>query len=166
MPSSNFLARRMAQPIGENETKLVVVELGPGTGAFTRFTLNILPSDARLITIEMNPVLKQRLSQNISDPRCEIVAGDASDLPKILAEKGIAKVDYIISGIPLGNLDEVSRKKLYNAVKMSLKKDGVYTQFQYFMANFAEIKKHFSVTHLAWEWRNIPPAFVYTCKLL
>ena len=165
VPSSNFLARRLAAPI-DFRSNLKIVELGAGTGSVTKFLLNVLPIDAKLISIEINPILTRRLTVSIRDPRCEFVKGDAARLTEILDARNIRKADYIISGIPLGNLPASTRLAIYREIKNCLESNGVCTQFQYLMANFIEIKRHFKVCNVAFEWRNLPPAFVYTLKLL
>jgi len=164
-PSSQFLARRLAAAI-RTAPNLKIVELGAGTGSVTRLLLEILPKDAHLLSVEINPTLANRLRSKINDKRCEVILGDARELSKVLFERKIEKADYIISGIPLANLPTHMRLSIYNEIKSCLKSSGAYTQFQYFLSNFAEIKKHFKVSHLAFEWRNLPPAFVYTCNLL
>lgn len=165
VPSSIFLARRLSAPI-DLRPNLKIVELGAGIGSVTKFLLKTLPIDARLISIEINPVLARRLAVSIRDPRCEIVKDDAVKLREILALRNIEKVDYVISGIPLGNLPAPTRLAIYDEIKKCLRDGGIYMQFQYLMANFVEIKRHFKVCKVAFEWRNIPPAFVYTLKLL
>jgi phospholipid N-methyltransferase len=52
--SSRYLAKKMVERAGLAGAK-VIVELGPGTGAITRYILKNKPSGARFITFEINP---------------------------------------------------------------------------------------------------------------
>lgn len=163
-PSSKFLARKMVKSIDKSDG-MVVVELGPGTGAFTSMLLSILPGDARLISVEINKDLVDKIASKFDDKRLRLVHGDAQDLRNILDELGLGCADYIVSGIPLGNLPKHIRRGIYSAIYSCLKPEGIYTQFQYFLANYLEIRRTFEVRNVAYELRNLPPAFVYTCGL-
>ncbi|MBU6426839.1 methyltransferase domain-containing protein [Patescibacteria group bacterium] len=164
VPSSSYLAKKMAMPIA-SKPKMVVVELGAGTGAVTRCLLKVLPSDARLFSLELNATLADRLSRDISDKRLELIVENACNLESVLKEREVSKADYIISGLPLGSIQEDGRQEIYRNIHACLEPGGLYIQFQYFMANFIEIKKHFKVCKVAFEWRNFPPAFIYSCRL-
>lgn len=164
LPSSNKLAKRLSRPI-ISKPKLIVVEFGAGTGSVTKYLLKILPKDSILISLEINESLINKLTKSIHDPRLILIKGDASRLGTYLQELNIGKVDFVISGLPLGNFSRKSRYAIYSEICTNLKYDGIYTQFQYLLASFIEIRRIFSVTDLAWEVRNVPPAFVYTCKL-
>ncbi|MFD8717392.1 rRNA adenine N-6-methyltransferase family protein [Streptomyces sp. NPDC059629] len=77
--SSRRLARAMTQHTGL-ETARLVVELGPGTGVFTREILRQLPADGRLVAIELNPVLAAGLFVTHRDERLTVVKGAAAEL--------------------------------------------------------------------------------------
>ncbi|MEK7501315.1 MAG: methyltransferase domain-containing protein [Patescibacteria group bacterium] len=164
LPSSKYLAIKLAAPISFRP-KMKVVELGAGNGSITKYLLNVLPSDARLFSVELNKSLANRLDSSIKDSRFTLIRGDASKLSEHLKEYNIGRVDYIISGLPLGNFPVKLRKSVYEEIIKCLDSNGIYTQFQYFMASLMEIRKHFKVKDISFEWRNIPPAFIYTCKL-
>jgi phospholipid N-methyltransferase len=53
LPSSRFLSSKMLAPIDFSKSK-VVVELGPGTGVFTKALLKAMPQDSQLLVIELN----------------------------------------------------------------------------------------------------------------
>src|SRR5262245_9504087 len=53
VPSSRFLARRVADPQSLARARSVV-ELGPGTGVITRTILDALPRESRLLAIEIS----------------------------------------------------------------------------------------------------------------
>jgi phospholipid N-methyltransferase len=162
-PSSIYLARKLAAPI-PLVPKMTMVEIGAGTGSVTKYLLSVLPNDARLFSVELNDSLADHLTSTIKDLRFTLIRGDAARLSEYLGKYNIEKVDCIISGIPLGNLPASLRQSIYGEIIKCLKINGIYTQFQYLMANLLEIKRYFKVENISFECRNIPPAFVYTCK--
>jgi len=164
MPSSVYLARKLVAPL-LFKPKMKVVELGAGTGSITKYLLRVLPDDAKLYSFELNDHLADHLDVSIKDPRFTLIRGDASKLSEHLKKHNIQKVDYIISGLPLGNLSAKLHESIFKEIKKCLDPNGVYTQFQYLMASLLRIKKHFRVENISFEWRNIPPAFVYTCRV-
>ena len=93
-PSSRILATRMLDGISlENATK--VIELGPGTGAFTTGILKRISSQAKFIAIEKNPVFLAELRQRFD--HIEIIEGDAENLVHLLHQRGIDAVDVVVS---------------------------------------------------------------------
>jgi phospholipid N-methyltransferase len=77
----------------------------------------------------------------------------------------MGKADYIFSSIPLALIPKgVKRSILQNAVS-NLKPNGKYIQFQYSLADYKLLKKHFSRVRLKFTMLNFPPAFVYSCSV-
>lgn len=148
----------------EMKPGVIIVELGAGTGAFTRMILERLPADGRLVIFEINPVLAGHLRRNIIDSRVVILEADAVLIVDELRELNISKPDYIISGIPIGNMKPSSRLLLLSAIHDSLDENGMYIQFQYFLASLVAIRKLFHTKIIGYEYRNFPPAFVYNCR--
>src|SRR3989338_7901463 len=64
-PSSPFLAKKMLKSI-DFKTVRVIVELGPGTGVFTRKMLEQLHPEGVLLVFELNDNFMQLLSNRIS----------------------------------------------------------------------------------------------------
>ena len=162
-PSSRFLARRMASNIMKRDG-LTIVELGAGTGTITKAILKELPNSGRLIAIEIEEKSALALKHEINDERLEIIVGDAHDLSQHLKAHRIKEVDYIISGLPFGNFNVASVNHILKEIKKNLAPLGTYVQFQYYLANLRQIKKIFAYTSIRFEPRNLPPAFVMTCR--
>jgi phospholipid N-methyltransferase len=159
-PSSSFLARRMVRGINSK----IIVELGPGTGVFTKEILKILPADGVLISIESNESFVNFLNKNIGDKRFKLFKSDALQLKDILKQNGIDKVDCIISGLPLGHFSSGLKRNILEKIKNSLSDHGIYVQFEYFLAGIKSIKRFFPNVTFSFELLNIPPAFVIRCK--
>ena len=162
VPSSRFLAKKMLQNIPFDKVN-VLVELGPGTGAFTPFLLDRMKSDAALILIELNEAFYRELVHKIKDPRAIIVHGSATDLPEILKKLNLEKVDCIISSLPLAIFSHELSKSILQASKAVLHQGGHFIQFQYSLQSRKKIFRQFGNLKLSFTPLNFPPAFVYTC---
>lgn len=160
VPSTPFLAKRIMK--GVNST--TVIELGPGTGVFTREILRKLPENGRLICIESNETFFRLLQTKFTDRRLRLIHGNALDLKKILEKEGINKADCIISGLPLGNFRKELKMGILNQIAASLSEDGVYIQFEYLLAGMKAVKSVFPKIRLSYEILNVPPAFVMRCR--
>ncbi len=160
LPSSSFLARRMIK----NIKSPIILELGPGTGVFTKEILKKLPKDGILISIESNTEFYNHLKSKIKDSRLKLYNGDALLMNEFLQKNNINKVDCVISGLPLGHFKNEFRDKILNEISLSLNENGDYIQFQYILADIVGIKKIFSNIKISYELFNFPPAFVIMCK--
>jgi phosphatidylethanolamine/phosphatidyl-N-methylethanolamine N-methyltransferase len=159
-PSSTFLAKRMMK----NVNCPVILELGPGTGVFTKEILSKLPKDGILISIESNEIFVNYLNNTIKDKRLKLIKGDALYLKKFLKENGFDKVNCIVSGLPIGNFKKEDKQKLMEEIVECLDDDGVYIQFEYFLAGIRAVRKFFPKISISLELLNFPPAFVMKCK--
>lgn len=163
VPSSKYLGKMILKHV-EMKPSVVIVELGAGTGAFTNMILSKMPKDGRLVIFEINPTLAKHLRNIIVDQRSIVIEADAVGMVGHLKSLNIINPDYIISGIPIGNMSPSARRSLLLAIGESLGKDGLYIQFQYFLISLIPIRKIFHTKILGYEYRNIPPAFVYGCR--
>ena len=107
-----------------------VVEFGPGTGVFTEQILASLPQDGKLIAIEKNEHLAQRLTEKISDPRLVVIHESAENICAIANQLGITKVDYVVSGIPLTFFTPELKSKIIREVRTLLKPEGKFIIYQ------------------------------------
>ena len=155
VPSSPDLAQAMLAPVDFSKAKHIV-ELGPGTGAFTHVILQRLRKDATLTLVELNENFCKDLAR-INDPRIKIVNDDARNLTK-----HITQADYVISGLPMNGFSKENHRKVLAEIKKATKQ--AYIQFHY--SPFAEkyIKECFSNISKKKVLRNIPPAIVYTSR--
>lgn len=160
IPSSSRLARKMVKGISYP----VIIELGPGTGVFTKEILNNLPKNGILISIESNQIFVNYIKDQIKDNRLKLYTGDALNLKNYLKDNGIKKVDCIISGLPIANLKSEIRKKLLNEISDCLNDEGVFIQFEYFLGGINTVRKVFPKISIDFELFNFPPAFVMRCK--
>ena len=165
-PSSKALARLVVnscdiQPGG------TVIELGPGTGAFTELLLKRMKRRGRFLGVEINPtnaaVLRRRF------PECEIIHDSAEYLPRYV-DRGEAHC--IISGLAWGNMLPRLQDRILAAILRALAPGGQFVGFAYLHAAWYPTTQRFRrrlrerfarVKTTPVIWRNLPPAFVYQC---
>ena len=162
-PSSRFLASRMLREIDFSKVKYLV-ELGSGNGAITKFILNKLPENAKLICFEINENFYEQLLK-IKNPNLIVLKASAENLDEELNKLNINSVDHIISSLPLTIIPEsITDEILKNSIKV-IETNGTFIQFQYSLTYYKKLKKVFNKSiALDFEPLNIPPAFVYRCK--
>jgi phospholipid N-methyltransferase len=163
VPSSKYLGKMILKHV-DMKPKVIIVELGAGTGAFTNMILSKMPKDGRLIIFEINSTLAKHLCSSIIDPRAIVLEVDAVEMVRYLKKLNITNPDYIISGIPIGTMSAPDRGYLLQAINESLGDDGLFIQFQYFLASLIPLRRIFKTKIIGYEYRNIPPAFVYGCR--
>ena len=164
VPSSRFLATKMLKKINFSSAKLII-ELGPGNGAFTKEILKKIKPETTLVCFEINDIFFEELSQ-INHPQLKVIKASAEFLDIELEKLGFKEADYIISSIPLSILPKPLSKIILNQSFKVLKKSGSFIQFQYSLNYYQELKNIFSKQNisLAFEIINFPPAFVYYCS--
>ncbi len=96
-PSSPQLAVAITSEIDIEEAGSVV-EIGPGTGAFTAEIVRRLRPGARYFAVELNSAMHDNFRQKFPD--LKIYHKDASNLLEILRAEKLHSVDVIISGLP------------------------------------------------------------------
>jgi phosphatidylethanolamine/phosphatidyl-N-methylethanolamine N-methyltransferase len=149
----------------------VVVELGPGTGAFTRHIQQRLPRSGRHIAVELNPRFAGRLAA--LHPAVDVVVADATALQEVLAGRGLDRADVVVSGLPWAAFGEKAQRDVLSEVVAVLPPAGVFTTFAYVHARWAppaqrlvrSLRSRFDeVVVSRTVWANVPPALVYVCR--
>jgi phosphatidylethanolamine/phosphatidyl-N-methylethanolamine N-methyltransferase len=170
-PSSQALAAAMVLPLPVTGAP-VVVELGPGTGAFTRAIQERTGGRARHVAVELNARWAQLLAER--HPEVDVVQADARELPRLLADRGIPAADAVVSGLPwVAYSPGADGRGLHALITEALAPDGVFTQFGYTWTRWApparrqlaDLRAHFAeVTTSRTVWRNLPPAIVHEAR--
>ncbi|GAA1018630.1 methyltransferase [Acrocarpospora pleiomorpha] len=169
-PSSPALARAATAVVPRTGSP-VVVELGPGTGAFTGAVQRRLAGHGRHIAVEINPRFARRLAT--LHPAVDIVTADAADLAAVLAQHGLSQADVVVSGLPWAAFTENRQRDVLSAVAAALPPHGVFTTFAYVHARWAppargllrSLRSRFDEVVISRTvWANLPPALVYYCR--
>jgi phospholipid N-methyltransferase len=161
-PSSRFLASKMIENLDFSSVK-VVVEIGPGTGVFTRKILKKIPDHVLFLVLELNEEFYEKLNAELIQNNVKIKHDSAENLQSHLNDLGFENADIIISSLPLSNMGDHVRNLILKTITDSLKPEGKFIQFQYSLQAKKELKNWFSQVSIKFTALNIPPAFVYTC---
>ncbi len=176
-PSGKHLARRMVDHLKLHDAG-VVVEYGPGTGAFTGYIRRRIGPRTRFLAIEVNPECVRLVRSRHQGVR--VHQGSVADVEKFLADEGVdprghdgqGSVDYIISGLPWASFPEQLQRSILEPSRRVLRPGGQLVTFGYHIGTllpagqrfysllpsyFARVQKSGAI------WRNLPPAFVVTC---
>jgi len=169
-PSSAALAAAMIAPVPRTGDP-VVVELGPGTGAFTAALHRRLGDRGRHLAVEINPAMAAALA--VRFPRVDVVAAAAADLPAILADRGITAADVVVSGLPWAAYAGPVGGRLVDTIATALDPAGVFTQFTYTWSRWAPpARRQLGRLRSSYDevlvgrtiWRNLPPALAYIAR--
>lgn len=169
-PSSAALAAAMIAPLPAGDP--VVVELGPGTGAFTSAIQNRLGGRGRHVAVELHGEWAQLLQRRFPD--VDVVCADVATLPAVLADRGITSVDAVVSGLPwVAYAPGADGRGLHSLITDALAPSGVFTQFAYSWTRWApparrqlaDLRDHFGEVETSRTvWRNLPPAVVHRAR--
>lgn len=167
-PSSPELARKMIDGIRPDRNN-VVLELGVGTGAITKFLEQIVPDDRSYLGIEIDPALVSVLNKNY--PNLKIVRGSASEAVEIHKKSGLGKVTHIICCLPFASLPNKVGEQIHHEIEKFMEQGCTFRTFQYahgfyfpasvklreFMRNrYGKSRKSPLVV------KNVPPAYTLT----
>lgn len=159
-PSSRSLARAMVVALAPAPGE-TVVELGPGTGVFTRALLEAGVDRETLLLVEFDSEFARHLRTIL--PGVEVIEADARKLPDILHRRGLSGTPKLLSGLPLRSMPDPIRNDIGRAMTAALLPGGNLVQFTYFAAPPLpeDAAAGLDVERLGFIWRNLPPAFVW-----
>lgn len=167
-PSSPALARMMIRAARVKSAGFVL-EIGPGSGAFTGPILKNLRPDARFLAIEKSPELATSVAEKFPDAR--VIAGCATNLTSHLKDQG--SPDAIVSGLPWAAFDGPLQNTLLKEITSAISDSGIFATFAYFGPHKlkagrgfrSKLYDHFrEVGTTPVVLANLPPAFVYFCR--
>jgi phospholipid N-methyltransferase len=127
-PSSPELARRMVAGIRPDRDN-VVLELGVGTGAITKFLQEIVPNDGSYLGIELDRDLVRSLKKNY--PEMKIVRGNALEATRLHARSGLGKVGAIICCLPFVSMPNEVGEGILQEIDSFMQKGCTFRTFQY-----------------------------------
>lgn len=159
-PSGDALANLMVSEIGI-ETG-AVIELGPGTGAFTRALLRRGVPEERLILVESGVAFAALLAAR--HPRATVLARDAATVRGIDLS-GAGPVGAVISGLPLLSMPTAKVMAILTGAFRHLSDGGAFYQFTYGprcpVPGTILGRLDLRARRIGHTYRNLPPAAVY-----
>ena len=127
-PSSPELARRMVAGIRPDSNN-VVMELGVGTGAITKFLQDIVPNDESYLGIELDRDLVRSLKKNY--PEMRIARGNALEAAEIHRKSGLGKVGTIICCLPFVSMPNELGEGILLEIDKFMQRGCTFRTFQY-----------------------------------
>jgi len=169
-PSSSMLAREIVRQAGVARSR-TIIELGGGTGVFTRKIIEAAHPEAMILSIEINPTFAEILASRFS--RVHVIADSAERANDYLRAAGRISADCVVSGLPWAAFDSDLQTRLLTSIGKILADGGTFATFAYLHASWLPAARSLrdrlyatfsSVQTTRVIWRNLPPAFVYRCR--
>lgn len=158
-PSSSAVAHWMTQ--GLEETDGPIVEIGPGTGVFTKAILARGVAPERLTLLEMGENFCDTLRRKF--PGVTVLNRPAQEIDQI----GLSNVGAVISGVPMLARPGLQREVLEPALRV-MAPDAFFTQITYSLTSpfTAKMQKEFGIVarRRAMVLANLPPATVHELR--
>lgn len=159
-PSGQSLARLMTADISPDDGP--VLELGPGTGVFTKALLERGVAEHDLTLVEFGAEFAHMLGARF--PRTRVVRMDATQLAESALFDG-APVGAVVSGLPLLSMSARSIELILAGAFGYMREGGAFYQFTYRpmcpVPRPVLDRLGLKATLVGRTVRNIPPAAVY-----
>ena len=126
--SSRALAEAMVAGIPKDRP-VTVVELGPGTGAFTGAIVERIAPGSKFLAIDLEPTFVERIRRRW--PAVDCVCASAEDLEKLVNERRMNPVDHVVSGLPFASIPVAVTRAILDGIEHTLRPGGSFTTFQY-----------------------------------
>jgi phospholipid N-methyltransferase len=171
-PSSPDLAWQMLEGILPDKDN-IIIELGVGTGAITKYVREILPDKESYLGIELDAGLVSTLHARY--PEMNIVSGNACELSAIHKESGLGKASYILCCLPFVTLPDEVASQVLSEIESYMEQGCVFRAFQYAHGYYtpAAIRlRRFMRDRYGFSKRsklvakNVPPAYTLTWSTL
>ncbi len=159
-PSGPILAKAMAKAVGPLPPGEIIIELGPGSGVFTKELIRRYPLNP-VLAVEFNPVFVRSLQRDL--PAATVVEGCASQLPRMLIQAGFAadRVGAVVSGLPLLLLPPALVADILHSIAEVLPAGRPYVQFTYSKKRWERFSpRGFQAHPTKRVWLNVPPAVI------
>lgn len=164
LPSSKYLSNKMLKQINFKDSNCII-EYGSGTGAFTNEILRRRNKETTVILFEYNRSFYEILKTSFKDePNLFIINDSVEKIEYYLKDLNIDTVDYIVSGLPFASLPIEMSNCILNKTTQILDSNGVFITFQYTKLKIPYIQSFFTHIDVEKEYRNVPPAYILSCK--
>jgi phosphatidylethanolamine/phosphatidyl-N-methylethanolamine N-methyltransferase len=161
-PSSPELGQSFARHIDPDATH-PVLELGGGTGSITAQLLaNGLPP-ALLYVVEREAALCEVLRRRF--PAVAVIEGDAADLTRHLAERGVTRLSAVVSSLPIIWFSAEQQRQLTEQLFALLDDGAPFLQMtNRFISPVRQEACGLRGRIVDFVWRNLPPASIWSYR--
>ncbi len=167
-PSSPELANRMLDGITPNEDS-VVLELGVGTGAFTKLIKAKVPDEKSYLGIELDKNLVKGLRTKF--PAMRFMRGNACQSHTLHKRSKLGKVEFILSGLPFVSMPNKVNEKIFAEIEKFMERGCTFRTFQYahgyYMPSAIKLREFMRNRYGVSQRsplivKNVPPAYTLT----
>lgn len=162
-PSSGKLADLITSEI--TAASAPVIELGPGTGVFTRALIERGVPEEKLVLIEYGSEFAALLADRF--PRATVRWMDAARLGEVDLLGG-ERAGAVVSGLPLLSMSPRKALAILDAAFSRMRPDGAFYQFTYGprcpIPRPILDRLGLKATHIGRTFANLPPAAVYRIR--
>jgi len=167
-PSSPDLAAEMLFGI-EPDDHNIVLELGVGTGAVTKFLRDVIPSRESYLGVELDAELVETLNKNFPD--MNIICGDATEAYAIHQRSGLGKVRYVCCCLPFVCLPKEVSETVLSEIEKFMQEGCEVRIFQYahgfYLPPAIKLREFMKKRYGKYRrsplvFKNVPPAFTLT----
>jgi phosphatidylethanolamine/phosphatidyl-N-methylethanolamine N-methyltransferase len=146
----------------------IVLELGVGTGAITRFLRDVIPSRDSYLGIELDGDLVKTLNKNFPD--LNIIQGNAANAYSVHKELGLGKVRYLVCCLPFVSLPKEVTEAVLTEISRFMDEGCELRLFQYAHGYFLPpaiklreyLKRYGKSSRSPLVLKNVPPAYTLT----
>ncbi len=134
-PSSRFLGRKMAAAVAAKTGRADILEVGAGTGAFTRQILPHLREGDTLDLVEVHEPFVRILRAKLAgeEPFCRY-ANQVRVIPGRLEDQAADKAyDFVVCGVPFNNFTPALAARVWAGMLARLKPGGILTNVEYIL---------------------------------
>lgn len=169
MPSSRFLVdaavTQLRESMRRNPSKtLRILELGPGTGVFTKALVDSLRPADSLDVVELNDSFFRMVHDRFHGGQVSVHHMNVLDFDQCIP------YDFIYSSIPYRALPMSLSTAIWNKKKELATADGIIIYYRYVSPAPLQpslerdmLKRYLHRTEII--WRNMPPAHLFTLQL-
>jgi len=167
-PSSPELAQEMLKGIHPDDHN-VVLELGVGTGAITKFLREVIPSRDSYLGLELDADLVNTLNHKYPD--MNIICGNAAEAYSIHKDLGLGKVRYVVCCLPFVSLPKEVSETVLTEIEKFMDEGCELRLFQYahgyFLPPAVKLRDYLKERYgkslrSPLVLKNVPPAFTFT----
>jgi phosphatidylethanolamine/phosphatidyl-N-methylethanolamine N-methyltransferase len=132
-PSGPVLARSMTEAIRMHDGPRRVLEVGPGTGAFTKHIIEALGGGDTFHAVEVNPAFCRRIDETYLAPfRNEHPGADVKLFEALVQEAPLeGHYDFVVCGLPFNNFPLPVVRGIFRRMFDHLGNGGELTYFEY-----------------------------------
>lgn len=163
VPSAPAACEKMFEGLDMSAMKYVV-ELGPGTGCFTKELMAQLPASAEGLMLEINTTFCPKLEAEYGH-RFHVRQVSAHRMDEVVKELGWPRIDLVVSGLPY-TLPDAVIDPLFDSLKQRTKEGTTYRFFTYvpplMKRKYEPSGFDLTLEHLV--VKNVPPMWIYSAK--